>query len=163
MTKTIIIARDTEENVWCASTSIKRIADFMNVSTTTVYRLLNNTDYYRGKKYEIKTGVELLTMNRGNVFNMRNREANKIHNNNIERKSGTNSDNVIDTTISAIEEAHTNNIDKEIDQNSIDIISTDTITTDKGHMNNITEIKEDLVTDTASVVNTDTTDTFDLF
>ena len=163
MTKTIIIARDTEENVWCASTSIKRIADFMNVSTTTVYRLLNNTDYYRGKKYEIKTGVELLTMKRGNVSNMHNREANKIHNNNSERKSGTHGDIVIDTAISAIEEAHTNNIDKEIDQNGKDIISTDTIATEKGYMNNITEIKGYLVTDTANVINTDTTDTFDLF
>lgn len=136
MTKTIIIARDTEENVWCASTSIKRIADFMNVSTTTVYRLLNNTDYYRGKKYEIKTGVELLTMKRGNVSNMRNREANKIHNNNIERKADIITGVITDTTI---------------------------LSTDKDRMNNITEDKGYLSTDTANAINTDTTDTFDLF
>lgn len=136
MTKTIIIARDTEENVWCASTSIKRIADFMNVSTTTVYRLLNNTDYYRGKKYEIKTGVELLTMKRGNVSNMKNRDTEKMQNNNIERKADIITGVITDTTI---------------------------LSTDKDRMNNITEDKGYLSTDTANVINTDTTDTFDLF
>lgn len=136
MTKTIIIARETEENVWCASTSIKRIADFMNVSTTTVYRLLNNTDYYRGKKYEIKTGVELLTMKRGNVSNMKNRDTEKMQNNNIERKADIITGVITDTTI---------------------------LSTDKDRMNNITEDKGYLSTDTANAINTDTTDTFDLF
>lgn len=136
MTKTIIIARETEENVWCASTSIKRIADFMNVSTTTVYRLLNNTDYYRGKKYEIKTGVELLTMKRGNVSNMKNRDTEKMQYNNIERKADIITGVITDTTI---------------------------LSTDKDRMNNITEDKGYLSTDTANAINTDTTDTFDLF
>lgn len=136
MTKTIIIARETEENVWCASTSIKRIADFMNVSTTTVYRLLNNTDYYRGKKYEIKTGVELLTMKRGNVSNMKNRDTEKMQNKNIERKADIITGVITDTTI---------------------------LSTDKDRMNNITEDKGYLSTDTANAINTDTTDTFDLF
>lgn len=136
MTKTIIIARETEENVWCASTSIKRIADFMNVSTTTVYRFLNNTDYYRGKKYEIKTGVELLTMKRGNVSNMKNRDTEKMQNNNIERKADIITGVITDATI---------------------------LLTDKDRMNNITEDKGYLSTDTANAINTDTTDTFDLF